>query len=461
MEQSAYLHLLRRWAWTLVLAAWVAGLVGYVVATTIPPTYEARARLLVGPVNTDLTTVRAAESLALTYAEAALFEPQLQSVIDKLDLDMTTNELGMSLSVVANATTRIITIDAASSDAEMAATIANTVSDELIAYTSALVRRPEGELHPIDPAEAPSTSTATSASVIAFLAGAAGFLTAGLVVIALEYLSHVVRTKHDLAGLTGLPVLGGVNVAHGYVGTAAQPLVVEAAPTSRTAYGYQTLATRMPLGLPGDDEQFKSLLVVGAQTGQGTGEFTANLAAVIAKSGRSVALIDGDEVEQEISTMFDREGGAGLGELLALDPDVVATTDGVDRVRIKRVPDVTIIAAGNQPARSVPVDRAGRLLEQLGSKADIVIVSGAALDRSATALTWARLVDASVIVARADVTSVENLRAAVESLQLADATLAGAVLLERQRRERLGAGRRARATGTGSERQAVSDKSAR
>jgi hypothetical protein len=66
-----------------------------------------------------------------------------------------------------------------------------------------------------------------------------------------------------------------------------------------------------------------------------------------------------------------------------------------------------------------------------------VILSGASLDRSATALTWARLVDAVVIVARADVTRVEHLQSGVDSLGLVEATLVGAVLLERQRREKI------------------------
>ncbi len=60
MELSGYLAIARRWWWTLLIATWVAGLSGYVVASGLPRTYEAEVRLLVGPFNTDLNTQRAA-----------------------------------------------------------------------------------------------------------------------------------------------------------------------------------------------------------------------------------------------------------------------------------------------------------------------------------------------------------------------------------------------------------------
>jgi succinoglycan biosynthesis transport protein ExoP len=483
------MHLLKRWAWTLLLAAWVAGLVGYVTASLIPPTYEARTRLLVGPVNTDVNTVRAAESLSLTYAELATGESQLRRVIERLGLDIETADLTESVGVVANGTTRILSVQVAYTDPETTAAIANAVSEELITLTRTQVRRPEGELSFVDRAEVPSTSTGTNASLIAFLAAMAGLIIAGTLVAALEYLGHTVKTRQDLAAATGTAVLGEINVAHGYVGTPQQPLVVEAEPDSKTALGYRMLATRIPFGDPDADDRVRSLLVVGSQSGERSGELAANLAAVIARTGRSVTLIDTDDLEAQVTTMFVPEGRAGLSELLALTPEALAEPDALDVARIRRVPDMWIIPAGNADMTSVPEDAAERLLEAVSGQSDVVVMSGSSIDRSATALTWARLVDAVVIVARADFTRVENLTTAVDGLRLVEAKLLGAVLLERQRGARL---RRVRrkvqpepasdllqakplgaptawgrgptappTTGTGPERHTVGDKSAR
>ena len=69
MELSGYIAVVRRWWWTLLVAAWVAGLTGFLVASQIAPTYESRVSLLVGPINTDQNTLRASGQLVQTYAQ--------------------------------------------------------------------------------------------------------------------------------------------------------------------------------------------------------------------------------------------------------------------------------------------------------------------------------------------------------------------------------------------------------
>ena len=69
MDLSGYLAVAKRWWWTLIVAAWIAGLTGYLVATTIQPTYEAQVKVLVGPLNTDTDTLRASGLLVQTYAQ--------------------------------------------------------------------------------------------------------------------------------------------------------------------------------------------------------------------------------------------------------------------------------------------------------------------------------------------------------------------------------------------------------
>ena len=66
---ARFLTVLRRWRGMLAAAALTAGVIGYLVASSGTPTYEARSVLLVGPINTDLDTLRAAGQLAHTYAE--------------------------------------------------------------------------------------------------------------------------------------------------------------------------------------------------------------------------------------------------------------------------------------------------------------------------------------------------------------------------------------------------------
>ena len=112
MELSGYLAILRRWWWTLLVAAWVAGLMGYVIAGRIEPTYESSARLLVGPINSDTNTLRASSQLVQTYAELATSQGLLESTVsrDGPRRPSTRSDLAGAVRTIANDQTRILTI---------------------------------------------------------------------------------------------------------------------------------------------------------------------------------------------------------------------------------------------------------------------------------------------------------------------------------------------------------------
>ena len=69
MELSGYLAVARRWWWTLIVSAWIAGLTGYLVASAIPPTYESQVKVLVGPLNAPTDVLRSTGLLVQTYAQ--------------------------------------------------------------------------------------------------------------------------------------------------------------------------------------------------------------------------------------------------------------------------------------------------------------------------------------------------------------------------------------------------------
>ncbi len=428
MERSAYLSLLQRWKWVLLIAVVVAGLVGYLSASQIPPTYEANARLLVGPVNTDVNTVRAAESLTLTYAELATAEPTLRRVADALDLDFEEEKLANVVTVNAVSTTRILSVRVTGNDPEQIALIANTLASEMIEVARDTLDRPEGRLHAIDPAVPPTEPIAPNVILITFLTAMAGLLAAALLAVAIEYFGNSVKDSGDLADVTPWAVLGEVNVNHGYRGTPAQPLVVEARPESKTALAYRLLASRLPLGGTGENP-VRSILVVGSQTGEQVGEFAANLAAVLARTGRSVTLVDADDLEAHVTAMFVPGWRTGLSDVIGLAPEDIKTTDVLDDIRVKRPPGIDLIPSGRGDSLTAREDTVAAVLEKLEGRTDMVVISSAPIHRSAQSLLWARHSDGVLVVASADTTSVENVRYAVESLRLVQARVLGSVLL--------------------------------
>ena len=110
MELSGYLAIAKRWWWTLIVSAWIAGLAGYIVASGLPPTYESQVKVLVGPINTDTDTLRASGLLVQTYAQVVLTDTVLQSTVKELGLTITPDDFREATRATANDVTRILTI---------------------------------------------------------------------------------------------------------------------------------------------------------------------------------------------------------------------------------------------------------------------------------------------------------------------------------------------------------------
>jgi tyrosine-protein kinase len=417
LELSGYLATARRWWWTLLVATWIAGLAGYLVATRIPPTYEARAFMLVGPYEGDLDTLRASGQLALTYADLVTTTPRLEAAIAQVGTNLTAIDLKTATRVTANDTTRTLTIRAQHGDPKTAAELANALAGQLSALVQRGTGRPEGELNVMEYATAPTTPVAPQVSLIAILTALAGFLGALVVVVLIEYIGATVRSRDDVTRIVPVPFLGQIEGQR-----SSQPgrgLVVERLPASRLASSYRIVATRVVFA--DSEEPVQSLLMVGAQSGDGTGETAVNVAAALATSGRRTVLIDGDDVDGEATSLLGLEDRPGLAEVIRGQADLSS-------VVLAHGADLHVVPVGRSTLASLDDGAVRRIMERLLADHDLVIVAGPPTLGSAEALVYARASDAAVVVVRRDQTKRDALAHAVESLTLVGANVLGVVL---------------------------------
>jgi Mrp family chromosome partitioning ATPase/capsular polysaccharide biosynthesis protein len=423
VELSGYLATARRWWWTLLVATWIAGLAGYLVATRIPPTYEARTTLLVGPYEGDLNTLRASGQLALTYAELATVNNRLETAVKDVEvqvgrpIDVSPSELGASTRVTANDTVRTLTIRVQSGDPAVAAALANSLAGQLTTLVSSGTGRPEGELQILEYATASGTPVAPQVSLIAILTALAGFLTALVLVVLIEYVGATVRSREDVNRLVPVPFLGQVEGNRS--SSPGRGLVVEQLPASRMASSYRIVATKVVFAET--DEPVRSLLLVGAQSGDGTGETAANLAAALATSGRRTVLVDSDDIDGEATILLGLDDRPGLAEVIRGQADVGDVT-------VAHGPGLDVVPVGRSSLDLLDDGAVRRVLDRLLAEHDLVVVAGPPTLGSAEALVYARATDASVVVVRRDQTKRDALTHAVESLTLVGATVLGVVL---------------------------------
>src|SRR3954452_18059551 len=81
------LPLIRRWWGTLLVAAWSAAIVGFLLASRIPSTYAATATMLVGPFTTDTEPLRASQAVVPPFSALAESPAVICQVEAKTSLD--------------------------------------------------------------------------------------------------------------------------------------------------------------------------------------------------------------------------------------------------------------------------------------------------------------------------------------------------------------------------------------
>lgn len=430
MELTGYLAVARRWWWTLLVATWVAGVSGYVVASQIPPTYEAETQLLVGPYNTDRDTLVAAGDLVQTYSQLVTTTPLLESAIAEAGATLSATDLNLATRVTANDVTRFLTIRVQDTNPVMAATLANKLADEITQLASRGTNRPEGQLQVVDFAVPPTEPIAPQKSLIVGLAALAALIGAMVLVMLLEYLSAAVRSEDELGRLTGLPLLGRLDIARSLPGERG---LIDQAPDSAAAAAYRLVLAKAAFREGG---AARSIVVVGTGSDGASSQVAANLAAITARSGRQVVLVDYDAGDASVTRIFGLHDRSGVTDLVDASPADVSS-------RLVRVSSaLRVLAHGiSQEPDTIDPARASAVIAALVDQADLVMINAGVLHLSAGALAWAQAADAAILVAVRDQARRDDVEYAAESLRLVGVEVAGTVLAERKRAIRRGRAR--------------------
>ena len=137
-----YFSLFRHWAWLLILAAILAGLVSFLVSMRMTPVYQASTTLLINEApstrNADYTSILTSERLARTYSEMLTTSPVLEVVISELNLGLTTKKLQNAVQVQIVRDTQLIEVKVEHTDPVKAAEIANKLVEVFSNRTQAL-----------------------------------------------------------------------------------------------------------------------------------------------------------------------------------------------------------------------------------------------------------------------------------------------------------------------------------
>jgi polysaccharide biosynthesis transport protein len=276
----------------------------------------------------------------------------------------------------------------------------------------------------IEPAVAPEIAVSPRPLFTLVLGVLIGLMIAVAVVFVVEYLDDTVKTADDVQDLVGLPTLGAIARIRRAGRDTLDRLIALHAPRSGAAEAYRTLGSNIDFAAL--DAPVRTLLVTSPGPREGKTFCAANLAIVLAQSGKNVLLVDADLRDPDLHHVFGVANSSGLTDLLrsssAKTPDVIQPTD-VDRLRL--------LTAGIPPA--IPAELLGSqrmraVLEKLQADADLVILDSPPLQAVADPAILSSLADATVLVVEAGRSRRATVRAAAESLARANARVLGVVL---------------------------------
>ncbi|MGF6771215.1 tyrosine-protein kinase Etk/Wzc [Paraburkholderia sp. GAS199] len=202
-----------------------------------------------------------------------------------------------------------------------------------------------------------------------------------------------------------------------------RPLLVKTHPYDTTVEGLRGLRATLQFGLV--DAPNRVVAITSPAPSDGKSFLCANLAALIAESGKRVLLIDADLRRGRLAQYMGRSPNGGLTELLTgqVDLDVAARATGVDGLHF--------IAAGAYPPNPSEIltsARFGEILARFEQEFDLVIVDTPPLLAVADAAVVANIAGSTVLVMRAGAHTEGHLAEALKKLRRARARVVGGVM---------------------------------
>lgn len=174
-----------------------------------------------------------------------------------------------------------------------------------------------------------------------------------------------------------------------------------------------------------DNGDNKALAVVSPGHGEGRSYLAANLAVVFSQLGESTLLIDADMREGRQHQLFHVENYSGLSTVLA------GRSQTAPVLRLADIEALSILTAGPVPPNPQELlgrDVFPRLMEKFAKMFDVIIIDTPAGTAYADAQTIAARAGGALMIARQDVTSLDEAAQFGKSLAELGVSLVGAVL---------------------------------
>jgi capsular exopolysaccharide synthesis family protein len=253
------------------------------------------------------------------------------------------------------------------------------------------------------------------------LAAVVGLMVAAGIIFLIEFLDDTIRDPQEITRRWGIPILGMIV---SYKSSEGEALITVRHPRSPISEAFRSLRTNLQFA--GVETPVHTLLVTSPSPSDGKTTIVANLASVIAQSGRNVVIVDADLRRPRIHKMFRLSNRVGLTD------QFIRTQDRLDgSLKSTEVPNLHAITSGNLPPNPSELLSSGRMsdiLKLLRNQFNTIIVDSPPVLLVTDAMVLAQHVDGVLLVVKPSLTKWAALRQAIEQLQRVKANILGVVV---------------------------------
>ncbi len=388
-------------AWALILGVTIAAALGAVVYCWwwVEPEYKADATVYVTSGTSSMASawdgVKSSQDRVATYARLVYSDAVLSPAITAAGLDMPISDAREAVGVEVDPLITTLTVSATDHDPLVAQRLANAVSDSLADAVSTLDvpsggGAPAARVTVINTAQVEEKPVWPKPLIIIPVAAAIGLLVGLILALVLERLNNRVRDAKDAENALGARGLANIPAS-------ADKIIDFERDASDAARAYRDLRASFTANTR--DTSVQRVVVTSPQPGDEKTTVAMNFGAVLAHAGNLVVAVDADLTGRALSRITGVRTEAGLA-------DVLSGRANLDSVLMPTKSDnLAVVGAGTESPNFSTADLVaskefGRLLAELGSRFDYVIIDSASVLSSADALASAGWADGVIVVTR-------------------------------------------------------------
>lgn len=212
IDLREYFTIIKKRFWIVILTTVIAVGISVVITNCIKVQfYQAQTTMIVNVEKNEnqamLTSdqISAGQKLAVLYGEIIKSRSVLEPVIEKLNLDMTPQQLAGMISVSQVNETHIMNLSVTDTDPDRAKAIANTIPEVFTEEVKRTIKANGVEV--LDPSLGGYPIVSNSSNKVA-IAGVIGVMIGLFIIFLIEFLDNKVKTPQDMEKYFNIPVLG-------------------------------------------------------------------------------------------------------------------------------------------------------------------------------------------------------------------------------------------------------------